>query len=91
MSEVFLAMSKYSRPFARGSAWKATAIASYHQEEGCPVIGVLLCDDAPQYKLLTEELALCWIHDGRHYKKLSPFVRYNVRMLEEFRDRYWAY
>jgi len=70
---------------------EATAIASYHQAEDYPVIEVLLCDDAPQYKLLTEELALCWIHDGRHYKKLSPVVPYNVRMLEEFLDRDWEY
>jgi len=55
------------------------------------VIRTLLSDDAPQYKLLTENLALCWVHDGRHYKKLSPIVPYNVRILEEFRDRYWEY
>ena len=42
-------------------------------------------------KLLTEYLALCWVHDGRHYKKLSPVVLYNVRMLEELIDRYWEY
>ena len=32
-------------------------------------IGTLICDDAPQFKLLTETLGLCWIHDGRYYKK----------------------
>jgi len=76
---------------ARNHILEATAIASYHQEEDYPVIRILLSDDAPQYKLLTENLALCWVHDGRHYKKLSPVVLYNVGMLEEFRDRYWEY
>lgn len=31
-------------------------------------------DDAPQFKDITEELSLCWVHDGRHYKKLTPFI-----------------
>jgi len=33
-----------------------------------PVVQALICDDAPQFKLLTPELALCWVHEGRHYK-----------------------
>ena len=81
----------YLNETAKMRILEAAAIASYHQAEGYPVIEVLLCDDAPQYKLLTEYLALCWIHDGRHYKKLSPVLPYNVRLLEEFRDRYWEY
>ena len=76
---------------ARTHILEATAIASYHQEEDYPVIPILLCDDAPQFKLLTEYLALCWVHDGRHYKKLSPVVPYNVRILQGFLTRYWEY
>ena len=76
---------------ARMRILEATAIASYHREEDYPVIRTLLCDDAPQYKLLTEYLALCWVHDGRHYKKLSPVVLHNVRILEGFIDQYWQY
>jgi len=76
---------------ARTRILEATAIASYHQEEDYPVIPILLCDDAPQFKLLTEYLALCWVHDGRHYKKLSPVVPYNVGRLEGFITRYWEY
>jgi len=70
---------------------EATAIASYHKEEDYPVIKIILCDDAPQFKLLTKYLSLCWIHDGRHYKKLSPVVPWNVEKLEDFIDRYWEY
>ena len=76
---------------ARIHILEAAAIAWYHQEEDYPVIQILLCDDAPQFKLLTEELALCWIHDGRHYKRLSPVVPYHVSRLEEFLDQYWEY
>ena len=81
----------FLNPIAKTRILEATAIAWYHQEEAYPVIETLLCDDAPQYKLLTERLALCWVHDGRHYKKLSPVVPYNVKILEEFVDQYWQY
>lgn len=81
----------YLNERARIHILEAAAIAWYHQEEDYPVIQILLCDDAPQFKLLTEELALCWVHDGRHYKKLSPVVPYNVSLLEEFRDQFWKY
>jgi hypothetical protein len=30
-----------------------------------------VCDDAPQFKWLTEDIGLCWVHEGRHYKKLA--------------------
>jgi hypothetical protein len=55
------------------------------------VIKTLLADDAPQFKLLTLLLALCWIHDGRHSKKLKPFVLIHQRTLADFLSRYWAY
>jgi hypothetical protein len=70
---------------------EAAAIASYHQEERHKVVKLLLCDDAPQFKLVTKELALCWVHDGRYYKKLSPVVPCHVRELDRFRGEYWGY
>jgi hypothetical protein len=56
-----------------------------------PVIRLLLCDDAPQFKLITQELALCWVHDGRHYKKLDPFISYHQQLLDIFLDQYWDF
>ncbi|MEB3177518.1 MAG: transposase [Nostocaceae cyanobacterium] len=56
-----------------------------------PVIKTLLCDDAPQFKLLTNDLALCWVHEGRHYKKLSPFVACHQKVLDDFLERFWKY
>ena len=55
------------------------------------MIETLVCDDAGQFKLLTEKLALCWIHAGRHYEKLSPVVPRHVKLLDLFLDRYWDY
>jgi hypothetical protein len=62
----------------------ATAVAAYHAQLAFPVVGVLVCDDAPQFTWLTQQLALCWVHDGRHYKKLEPSV-------PAFRRDYWTY
>jgi len=44
----------------------ATAVAAYHADVEVPVVRLLVCDDAPQFTLITEELALCWVHEGRH-------------------------
>jgi len=79
------------KPYARTKIIEATAIASYHKAVGYPVVEVLLCDDAPQFKLITKELALCWIHDGRLYKKLMPIVPYHIKELDAFLDHYWKY
>ncbi|QLE45359.1 hypothetical protein FD723_34245 (plasmid) [Nostoc sp. C052] len=70
---------------------EAAAIAFYHQQSNTPVIKTLLCDDAPQFKLITNDLALCWIHEGRHYKKLSPFVACHRQILDDFLEKFWFY
>ena len=70
---------------------EALAIAAYHQDTEWPVVTLLLCDDAPQFKVLTEELALCWIHDGRHYKKLTPLVPHHQALLDDFLTQYWDF
>jgi hypothetical protein len=70
---------------------EACAIAYYQQQTDFPIIETLLADDAPQFKLLTEYLALCWVHDGRHYKKLSPAVPIHQADLTNFQDKYWTY
>jgi hypothetical protein len=56
-----------------------------------PVVRLLVCDDAPQFTLVTEELALCWVHEGRHYKKLMPSIPYHQARLAAFVQRFWTY
>ena len=34
---------------------------------------------------------ICWIHEGRHYKKLTPFVDYHRQLLDDFLTRFWEY
>ena len=70
---------------------EAAAIAFYHQQDQIPVVQTFVCDDAPQFKLLTDNLALCWVHEARHYKKLSPFVGCHQIALDKFLDEFWIY
>jgi hypothetical protein len=70
---------------------EAAAIASYHRETGVPIVKVLISDDAPQFKLIVDDHMLCWIHEGRHYKKLCPIVPAHQKQLELFRKSYWEY
>ncbi len=70
---------------------EAAAVSSYHAQTEFPIIRLLICDDAPQFKLLTEALALCWVHDGRHYKKLTPVVNLHRELLDAFLDQYWDF
>jgi hypothetical protein len=69
----------------------ATAVAAYHADVEFPVVRLLVCDDAPQCTLVTEELALCWVHEGRHYKKLMPSIPYHQALLGAFVQRFWTY
>ena len=71
-------------PISRTRIQEAAAIAFYHQQSTHRVIKTLISDDAPQFKLLTDELALCWVHQGRHYKKLSPYIAYHQKILDNF-------
>jgi hypothetical protein len=70
---------------------EAAAITAYHIQQEIPIVKLLLSDDAPQFKRITDELALCWVHDARYYKKLTPAVAHHRRLLKTFVDRYWAF
>jgi hypothetical protein len=70
---------------------EAAALTAYHGQSEIPVIPILLSDDAPQFRYLTEAQGLCWIHEGRHYKKLTPFVPYHRNLLDSFLTQFWEY
>ena len=70
---------------------QAAAIVAYRRQTSVPVIEVLVCDDAGQFKLLTDHLAACWIHAGRHYERLAPVVPEHARVWDRFVERYWDF
>jgi hypothetical protein len=69
----------------------AAAIAAYRAETDWPVIENLVCDDAPHYNKLTRRMMLCWVHEGRPYKKLLPVVPLHRQLLDSFLQRFWDY
>ena len=78
-------------PQQRSRILEAAAVAAYHAQLEFPVVKLLLCDDAPQFNWVTEQLALCWIHEGRHYKKLTPSSAPFRSALTDFTKQFWAY
>ena len=75
----------------RTSIEHAMAIMYYRHQMSMPVVKTIVCDDAGQFKLLTENLALCWIHQGRHYARLTPVVPQHGELLAAFQNRFWEY
>jgi hypothetical protein len=74
----------------RKSVKEALAIATYRSQTAYPVVELLLCDDAPQFNGLTVQLALCWVHEYRHYKKLTPRFLAHCHILEQFAKDFWT-
>ncbi len=87
LNSLFSIPNTYKR--SRKIILEASAIVAY-QKLPC-AIKILLTDDAPQFKEITDLLALCWVHDARHYKKLTPIVEEHQNKLNSFLDRYWDY
>ncbi len=73
----------------RKSVKEALAIATYRSQTVYPVVELLVCDDAPQFNGLTVQLALCWVHEYRHYKKLTPRFLAHCHILEQFAKDFW--
>jgi hypothetical protein len=69
----------------------AMAVAAYHAQLAWPVVQLLICDDAPQFTWITDDLALCWVHEGRHYKKLLPTVALHRELLATFLKDFWRF
>jgi hypothetical protein len=93
--EEFLALLARHLPRAgpqqRQRILEGAALAAYRAQEQIPVVEMLVCDDAPQFEGVTAQRALCWVHEGRHYKKLCPYLPQHRALLCEFRKAFWEY
>ena len=67
------------------------AVVSYQTRPDWPIVDLLITDDAPQFYGLTKEQALCWLHEGRHYKSLRPKTAYAKKRYGEFMGKFWDY
>jgi hypothetical protein len=68
--------------------YEAAYLAAYYKDEN---LDVFLSDNAPQYNLTTLVTALCWIHVGRHFKKLNPTIAVYQKQLKDFLLQFWMY
>jgi hypothetical protein len=75
----------------RQAILSAAAVAAYHAEAGIPLVRLLVCDDAPQFNWIAAEMGLCWVHEGRHYKKLMPVFVHHLQLLSDFRKQFWDF
>lgn len=71
--------------------YEAAALSAYYQQTTWPIVSVLLSDEARQYATIAGEQALCWVHAGRHYKKLSPYLAYHQHLLTDFQGQFWEF
>ena len=51
----------------------------------------IISDDAGQYIGVSSNHALCWIHEIRHYKKMSPFLTHHKSVLNAFLTELWKF
>jgi len=51
----------------------------------------IISDDAGQYIGVSSNHALCWIHEIRHYKKMSPFLTHHKSVLNTFLTKLWKF
>lgn len=70
---------------------EAAAIAAYQEKHSSAIIDSLVCDDAKQFHNITRLRPLCWIHEERHYQKLTPFLLHHQKLVTDFRSRIWKY
>ena len=78
-------------PQQRAHILDAAAMGAYRAQRDVPVVDILVCDDAPQFKGVTAELALCGVHAGRHVKKLMPLFAHHRTLVDTFLTDFWAY
>jgi hypothetical protein len=67
------------------------ALGAYHTQTAWAPVATLIVDDAPQWRHLSPVIGLCWVHEGRHYKKLGPVVGCLAQIAARFVGRFWRY
>jgi len=71
--------------------FEAAALTAYHSQTVMSIVPLLISNDAPQFRYITAEHLLCWVHEGRHYKKLMPVVDYHRQLLDDLLKQFWEF
>jgi len=51
----------------------------------------IITDDAKQYLDVSLHHMLCWVHEIRHYKKMTPFLDHHKSVLNMFLNELWNF
>jgi len=70
---------------------EAGALTAYYAQTEMPIVPILMSDDAGQFDKIARIHALCWVHEGRHYKKMTPALAYHRQLLEAFIAEFWTF
>ena len=60
-------------------------------KEGEQIDKPMISDAAQQFRFISSKQGLCWIHEIRHYRKLTPVLDQHRALLNGFIDRLWYY
>ncbi len=80
-----------SKPTTFNWVCDAFAFGYYHKQKDYKPVNILISDNAPEYKLIGDEQGLCWVHDGRYYNKLTPFIKHHQNLTDKFKNKYWDF
>jgi hypothetical protein len=82
----------YHKPNIFTRVKEAFTFAYYHSQSEYPLVELLISDDAPEYnKIAILFHGLCWIHDARYYKKLTPIIKTHQDIVSDFIAKYWKF
>ncbi len=60
--------------------FEAASLTAYHCQTTMPIVPVLM-------SMTTK----CWVHEGRHFKKLIPVVDHHRQLLDDFLKQFWDF
>lgn len=89
--EMLAAQMPRAGPQVTQRVLEAGLLAATVADPALPSIDTLVCDDAPQMASVTPHVMLCWVHEGRHYKKLCPYLKGHREAVSQFLERFWEY
>lgn len=68
----------------------SSLLRSYRQGLFGPVSRGIISDDANEYKKISKDHQLCWIHELRHYRMITIETSFWREKLDLFFDRAWS-
>jgi hypothetical protein len=82
---------QFSSFFILGGKSKDDLRPIFGLKEGEQIDKPMISDAAQQFRSISSKQGLCWIHEIRHYRKLTPVFDQHRALLDDFIDRLWYY